>query len=127
MFKNPISLLKEKITQYLHLKFELIRLEIIERMVNVMGYFAFIMIAIFLTFTFSLFVFFAIAETLKVLFNSYVYGYLATAGIILVICIITGMLSKKIIRFFAGKMAELLTKTYHSEEIDEAAEEAANI
>jgi len=123
MFKNPISLLKEKVTQYIQLKFELIRLEIIERLVNVMGYFAFIMIAIFLTFTFSLFVFFAIAESLKVLFNSYVYGYLATAGIILVICIITGMLSKKIIRFFAGKMAELLTKNNHIDDDDENADQ----
>ena len=120
MLKNPISLLKEKITQYLHLKFELIRLEIIERLVNVMGYFAFIMIAIFLAFIFSLFVLFAIAESLKVLFDSYVYAYLTTAGIILVVCIITAMLSKKIIRFFAGKMAELLTKSYHSEETDAA-------
>ena len=118
MLKNPISLLKEKVTQYIQLKFELIRLEIIERLVNVMGYFAFIMIAIFLTFTFSLFVFFAIAESLKVLFDSYVYAYLTTAGIILVICIITGLLSKKIVRFFAGKMAELLTKTYHRDEDD---------
>jgi hypothetical protein len=121
MLKNPISLLKEKIAQYIHLRFELIRLEAIERLVNVMGYFAFIMIAIFLFFTFGIFVFLGVAECLKVLFGSAVYGYLATAGIILVICIVTAALSKKIIRFFAGKMAEMLTKSYHTEEDSEDA------
>lgn len=123
MFKNPISALKEKITQYIHLRFELIRLEIIERLVNVMGYFAFMMIAIFLFFSFGIFFFLGIAECMKELFHNTVYGYLSTAGIILVICLITGLCSKKIIRFFAGKMAVMLTKTYHKEEDTDDSEE----
>jgi len=119
MFKNPLNALKEKVTQYIQLRFELIRLEIIERLVNVMGYFAFIMIAIFLFFSFGIFFFLGVAECMKVLLGSAVYGYLSTAGIILVICIIAGMCSKHIIRFFAGKMAILLTKTYHKQEDSE--------
>ena len=123
MFKNPISALKEKITQYIQLKFELIRLEVIERLVNVMGYFAFMMIAIFLFFSFGIFFFLGIAECLKALFNNTIYGYLATAGIILIICIITGLCSKKIIRFFAGKMTIMLTKSIHKEDDPDAASE----
>jgi multisubunit Na+/H+ antiporter MnhC subunit len=118
MFKNPLSSLKEKITQYVHLKFELIRLEVIERLVNVMGYFAFIMIAIFLFFTFGMFVLLGVAEYLKVLFGSAVWGYLATALIILIITFIVVGFSKKIIRFFAGKLTILLTKNYHEEDDD---------
>jgi len=123
MLKNPISALKEKIAQYIHLRFELIRLEVIERLVNVMGYFAFIMIAIFLFFAFGIFFFLGVAECLKALFHNAVYGYMSTAGIILVFCIIAGLCSKQIIRFFAGKMAVLLTKSNRKE--DDAAEDDA--
>jgi len=123
MFKNPFSSLKEKVTQYVHLKFELIRLEVIERLVNVMGYFAFIMIAIFLFFTFGFFILLGIAEYLEALFQNPVLGYLATALIILIIAFIVIGFSKKIIRFFAGKLAVMLTKNYHEEE-EEKEEEA---
>jgi hypothetical protein len=118
MFKNPLNSIKEKVTQYVHLKFELIRLEVIERLVNVMGYFAFVMIAIFLSFTFGIFILLGIAEYLRVLFDSAVWGYLATALIILIISLIVLSFSKKIIRFFAGKIAILLTKNYHEDEED---------
>lgn len=108
--KNPISSLKDKITQYFQLKFELIRLEVIERLVNVMGYFAFIIIAIFLFFFLSFFVFLGIAELLATVFNSRALGYFTTAGIILILVAIIIMSSKRIIRFFAGRLVSLLTK-----------------
>lgn len=110
MLKNPISSLKEKITQYLQLRFELIRLEVIERLVNVMGYFAFIIIATFLVFLTIFFIFLGIAELFNQLFNSYALGYLCTAGIILLCSVIVFMSGKKIIRFFAGKMVRMLTQ-----------------
>lgn len=118
MFKNPLSSLKEKVTQYVHLKFELVRLEIIERLVNVMGYFAFIMIAIFLFFAFGIFILFGVAECLNNLFHSYMWGYFATALIVLIVALIVIGFSKKIIRFFAGRMAVMLTKNYHEDEDD---------
>lgn len=110
MLKNPISSLKEKITQYLQLRFELIRLEVIERLVNVMGYFAFIIIATFLVFLTIFFIFLGIAELFNQLFNSYALGYLCTAGIILLCSVIVFMSGKKIIRFFAGRMVRMLTQ-----------------
>lgn len=108
--KNPIQSVKDKITQYIQLRFELIRLEVIERLVNVMGYFAFIIIAIFLFFIFGLFLFMGIAEWFNTIFHSYALGYLMTAGIILIIAVIILMCSKRIIHFFAGKLVVLLTK-----------------
>lgn len=108
--KNPISSIKDKVTQYLQLKFELIRLEVIERLVNVMGYFAFIIIAIFLFFFLSFFVFMGVAAWLGTMLNSPALGYFATAGIILVVVVLIVMCSKPIIRFFAGRMVSMLTK-----------------
>lgn len=108
--KNPLSSLKEKIVQYIHLRFELIRLEVIERLVNVMGYFAFMIIAIFLFFLVILFMFFALAELFNQWFNSYALGYFCTAVVILLCSVFVFMGSRKIIRFFAGRFAWLLTK-----------------
>lgn len=108
--KNPISSIKEKITQYIQLRFELIRLEVIERLVNVMGYFAFMIIAIFLVFLIIFFVFLALAELFNQLFNSYALGYFCTAVVILLCSVFVFMSSKNIVRFFAGKLAWLLTK-----------------
>jgi len=108
--KNPISSLKEKITQYIQLRFELARLEVIERLVNVMGYFAFMIIAIFLVFLIIFFVFLALAELFNQWFNSYALGYFCTAIVILICSVFVFMASKSIIRFFAGKLAWLLTK-----------------
>lgn len=108
--KNPISSIKEKIAQYIQLRFELIRLEVIERLVNVMGYFAFMIIAIFLFFLVIFFIFLALAELFNQLFNSYALGYFCTALVILLCSVFVFMSSKKIIRFFAGKLAWLLTK-----------------
>lgn len=122
--KNPISSIKEKITQYIQLRFELVRLEIIERLVNVMGYFAFIIIAIFLVFLITFFVFLAIAVLLSEIFHSQILGYFCTAFVILLCSVFVFLSSKKIIRFFAGKMAWLLTKQKEDKTVveDEEAE-----
>jgi hypothetical protein len=114
--KNPISSLKDKVTQYIQLKFELIRLEVIERLVNVMGYFAFIIISIFLFFFLGFFVFLGIAEMLAAVFDSRASGYFATAGIILVLVVLIIMSGKRIIRFFAGRMVSMLTKKKEKKE-----------
>jgi len=108
--KNPLSSIKEKIAQYIQLRFELIRLEIIERLVNVMGYFAFMIIAIFFFFLVIFFIFLALAELFNEWFNSQALGYFCTAIIVLICSVFVVMSSKRIIRFFAGKLAWLLTK-----------------
>ncbi len=117
--KNPISSLKEKITQYLQLKFEVIRLEVIERLVNVMGYFAFMIIAIFFVFLVIFFLFLALAELFNVWFDSYALGYFCTAVILLICSAFVFLSSKSIIRFFAGRMAWLLTRKKEKDEDDE--------
>ncbi len=108
--KNPLSSIKDKITQYLQLRFELIRLEVVERLVNVMGYFAFIIIAIFLFFMATFFLCLGLAEWLSTLFQSKTAGYFTVAGLVLIVSIGTILSGKRIVRFFASKMIWLLTK-----------------
>ncbi len=108
--KNPVSSIKEKIAQYIQLRFELLRLEVIERLVNVMGYFFFIIIAIFLSFLAIFFIFLGIAEVLSAWFDSKIWGYIATALVVLLCSAFVFMSSRRIIRFFGGLLIGPLTK-----------------
>ncbi len=101
--------LKDKISNYLQLRVELVRLELIERLVNVMGYVLFVMIVIFLVLTMVLFTGLGLAEWLSDVMKSRYGGYFATGGIVLLATIIVVLNSNKIIRFFANKFVALLT------------------
>lgn len=116
MLKSPFNSIKEKITQYFRLRFEEVRLEIIERLVMVMGYFSFIIIAAFLFFFSFIFLGFGLAAWLGELLNSRSAGLFITGGLVFVIGIIIVVTSKHTIRFFAGKMTILLTKPQHKDE-----------
>ncbi len=107
--KNPLSSFKDKITQYLQLRFEIIRLEIIERSGNVMGYFAFTILTFFLFFTTIFFIGFGLAAWFSQMFDSQIAGYFTTAGVMLLATFLVIMMSKNIIRFFASKTVWLLT------------------
>ncbi len=94
-------------------------MEVVERLVNVMGYFAFIIICMFLFFATAFFFFLGIAELINQIFNSYALGYFCTSAIVLIISICIVLSSKRIIWFFAGKMAWLLTKQKESKKEEE--------
>lgn len=102
--------LRDKIVQYISLRIEDFRLEVIERIVNLLGYFIFTILAIFFFFIVLIFTSFGLAQWLSNIFNSQIGGYFATAGIFLVLTIIVVLNARIIIRFFAGKMVAILTK-----------------
>lgn len=120
--RNPFNSLKDKITHYLQLRFEVLRLEVIERIGNLMGYFAFIILSFFLFFTTVFFTGFGLAAWFSAMFDSQTAGYFTTAGIMLIAAIVVVMMSKKIIRFFGNKTVWLLTIRKHSEEEDDEAD-----
>jgi hypothetical protein len=101
--------IKDKITQYLQLRYEIIRLELIERLVNVMGYVIFIVMVLFFAFSFILFTGFGIAEWLSDIMNSRYGGYFATGGVMLIFTILVSWRSASIVKFFANKFIRLLT------------------
>lgn len=121
--KNPLQSIKDKVTQYIQLRFEIIRLEFIERTSNVMGYFAFIILSFFLFFLITFFVGFGLAEWFSALFESRTAGYFATAGCFLLITIVIAAFNKKIIRFFADKMVWMLSQTKKKKDSEEEEEE----
>lgn len=102
--------LKEKIVQYIALRFEDLRLEVIERIVNLLGYFIFVILLIFFFFIILIFSCFGLAEWLSRVFDSHLAGYFTTAGIFILLFIVIAINSRLIIRFFAGRMIGILTK-----------------
>lgn len=116
--KNLLSNLKESIAHYAQLRITSLRLEVIDRVSNAMGYFAFMMMVAFLFFFSFLYFSFGLAAWLGDLFNSRYAGMFCTGGIILIIAFVTLLLSKPIVRFFAGKLAAILMRK-GSDENDE--------
>lgn len=102
--------LKEKIVQYISLRLEDFRLEVIERIVNLLGYFIFTIFLILFLFIILIFSSFGLAEWLSSLFDSHISGYFATAGIFVLLFILVALNARHFIRFFAGKMITILTK-----------------
>ncbi len=102
--------LKDAITRYFNLKIQHLKLEVLERLVTVTGYLVFIALLLLLMLGVLLFLGFGLAEYFSALFDSRAGGYFATAGVMLLLSVITFFLSKKIVGFFANKVLWLLTK-----------------
>lgn len=122
MFKN----IKNRITEYFNLKFEIIRLEIIERLVNVMGYMIFIMLAIFLGFSIILFIGLGLAEWIGDLLNKRYAGYFIMGGVLMISLLLIIWRSKPFISFFANKFVAMLTSSTSEKEAEKIAEEKRN-
>ncbi len=119
ILKNPLQSVKDKITQYIQLRLEIIRLEFIERTSNVMGYFAFIILSFFLLFLITLFIGLGLAEWFSALLQSRTIGYFATGGAFLLITAVFFACNKKLVRFFADKMVWMLSQTKKEEAEEE--------
>jgi hypothetical protein len=114
---------RESIARYLQLRITSVKLELIDRLSNAMGYFAFILIVAFLFFFSFLFFSFGLAAWLGELFHNRYAGLFCTGGIILVIAFITIALGKPIIQFFAGKLAAILLLKKEQEQLLDEEEE----
>lgn len=120
--KNLLNNLRESITHYIQLRLSAIRLEAVDRISNVMGYFTFMLIVAFLFFFAFLYFSFGLAAWLGDVFNSRFAGMLCTGGIIVLIAFVAILLNKPIVRFFAGKLAVImLRKRAKEDEEDEDA------
>src|SRR5690606_2537023 len=124
---NFFQSLKSKAVDYISLKFEILRLEIVERIVNVIGYLIFTIILLFLVFAIVLFLSYGLAEFFSSLFENRTMGYFATAGVILLITGIVVWQSKNIIKFFANKIVGLVTMPTSAEAALEEEEDETSV
>lgn len=117
---NVIERWKEKITQYAEVRLNLIKLTFIERTSNVLSYFIFIFMMIFMVVAVLVFLGTAFAYWMADVMNSRPAGFLGAAGLYILFVVIAVLLRKNIINGFSGIFIRVLTA---AEEEDEEEEE----
>lgn len=116
ILKTIFNGIKDNIAQYIRLRFISAKLDLIERLSDVLGYFAFLLIVAFLFFFSFLYFSFGLATWLGTVFHNRNAGMFCTGGIILLVALTAIAFSKRIIRYFAGKLAVILLKKKKEEE-----------
>lgn len=120
---NFFSKWKDKITQGIGDKIQSVKLDFIDKTSGILGYILFSFIAIFIALSVLLFIGFAIAEGFSDLFGSHAWGYLATAGLFLILVMVLFAFRQKFVDQFAGIFIRMLTQQQDDDDDDETEEE----
>lgn len=93
------------------MRFEIVRLEVIEKLANAMAYIIFVVMSILVSFIVILFLSIGLAEWVCEMMDSRFLGYFIVGCALLLFIIIVFMSGKHIIRFFGNKFVSILTAT----------------
>lgn len=101
---------KDKITEYVDVRFQLIKLSIIERTSHVLGYLVYTFVALSLVLPILIFLGIGLSEVFTSLFDSRIAGYFCTVGVYIVILLILIAVRKSIISKLTGIFISKLTE-----------------
>lgn len=104
------SQLKEKVTRYVDVYVKLFKLDFIGRTSNLLSYFIFLLIGLFIVFCILIFAGMGLTEVFISLGLSKIAAYFITVGIYILLLIITYALRNKIIRLFTGSFIRVMTE-----------------
>jgi hypothetical protein len=111
---------KDKITEYVDVRFQLIKLSIIERTSHVLGYLVYTFVALSLVLPILIFLGIGLSEVFTSLFDSRIAGYFCTVGVYIVILLILIAVRKSLISKLTGIFIAKLTEIEEEEnEMDE--------
>ncbi len=113
---NILGTLKEKIRQYADVYIKLLKLNFIGRTANLVSYFLFATIVIFIAFCIILFFGFGLVEGCVAMGLPKVASLFIVVGFYFLLLIIVILLRGRITRSFAGDVVKLLTKDEEKEE-----------
>jgi hypothetical protein len=116
---DSINKWKDKITHYIDLRTQLIKLGLIDRTSSVLSYFIFTFVALFILLGVFIFLGMGTAEYFAAVLGSYAQGYFITAGIYILLLVVLIALRKKIIDFFSSQFISILTETDRDKSDDE--------
>ena len=103
------SVWKEKISQYLDVRFQLAKLTAIDRLSHVLGYIMLSFILLFLGVTLLIFIGLGLVETFTYLTDSRIAGAFLTA-LFFMLCLLFGVLARKgIVNAFAAMFIKIFT------------------
>lgn len=117
--ENPVKSIKAYLTQYVNLRFTELRLEGLERLVNVLGFFIFGAFIFFLSLLIFGFAAFGLAEWLCYMLDSRTAGYFAVAGVVFVFVILLFLFKKAILSALSGKILWEITKPREKKQEEE--------
>jgi len=115
---NILSQLKDKVTQYVDVYVKLIKISFIEGTANILSYFMFGMIVLFILFCIILFMGLGLVEFFIVLGLSKMLSFFLTIGAYLLLLLIVVAMRKKLTRVFSNEVVRAMTEK-HEEEQDE--------
>lgn len=110
---------KEKITQYVDLRFQLFKLEFIDRTSNVLSYIVFTFAMLLIAMAILIFFGIGLGEWLCEVLNSRTGGFFATAGIYVVLLLLLFALRKRLINAFSSVFIRVLTDKGEDDEDDD--------
>jgi hypothetical protein len=118
-----IAQLKEKVTAYAEVYIKLLKVNFIERTSDILSYFIFSVICVFITFCILLFLGMGFSEFLTDAGLSKTAAVFITSGTYLLLLLIIIMLRKQIVNFFAAIFVRIMTEADKKPEDDDDDEE----
>lgn len=105
-----INQLREKITRYLDVHIKLFRINFIERTSNLMSYFMFALISLFIVFCIILFLGLGLTEAFMIAGLSKMVSFFLTIAVYILLLLLVVMLRKNITRAFSSIFIRVLTE-----------------
>lgn len=101
---------KDKITEYVDVRFQLIKLSIIERTSHVLGYLVYTFVVLSLVLPILIFLGIGLSEVFTSLFDSRVAGYFCTVGVYTLLLLVLVLTRRSFINKLAGIFITKLTE-----------------
>ncbi len=100
---------KDKITEYVDVRVQLIKLSFIERTSHILGYFVYVFIVLSMLLPILIFLGIGLSEVFTDLFDSRIAGYFMTVGVYILLTLIIILYRKPLIKKVAGIFISKLT------------------
>ncbi|OJW83515.1 MAG: hypothetical protein BGO69_08575 [Bacteroidetes bacterium 46-16] len=100
---------KDKITEYVDVRVQLIKLSFVERTSHILGYFVYVFIVLSLLLPILIFLGMGLSEAFTELFDSRTAGYFMTLGVYVLLTLIVMLCRKQLINKAAGIFIAKLT------------------
>jgi len=111
-----LTSIKEKIREYIDVYIKLLKVNFIEHTANLVSYFLFTMICLFIVFGIILFTGFGISEAFIAMGLPKLAAFFITVGVYILLLVLTIACRKGITKFFAGSVISAMTDQSNDDE-----------
>jgi hypothetical protein len=120
---NLLKSLKDKIARYIDVNVKLFKINFIQHTSNILSYFIFTIVSLFLLLAILIFMGLGLAEVFTAMVNSRIGGFFMVMGAYILLLIFIFGIRKWVIRGFAGAFIRILTEQDKDEEEEKVEEQ----